>query len=54
MHILSAFCSGLQKMMGQAASRGQDLEITDAPKLLGQLDLTGKLVAGDVMFCQNP
>ena len=36
-------------MMGQAASRGQDLEIADALKLLEQLDLAGKLERGDVM-----
>jgi hypothetical protein len=39
-------------MMGQAASRGQDLEIADALKLLEQLGLTGKLEG--VTSCQNP
>jgi predicted transposase YbfD/YdcC len=52
-HILSAFCSGLQKMLGQTASRGQGLEIPDALKLLEQLDLTGKVVTGDAIFCQK-
>lgn len=50
---LSAFCGGLQKVLGHAASRGKGLEIPDALKLLEQLDLTGKIVTGDAMFCQK-
>ena len=52
-HVLSAFCGGLQKVLGHAASRGKGLEIPDALKLLEQLDLTGKIVTGDAMFCQK-
>jgi predicted transposase YbfD/YdcC len=52
-HVLSAFCCGLQKMLGQTASRGQGFEIPDALKLLDELDLTGKLVTGDAIFCQK-
>lgn len=52
-HILSAFCGGLQKVLGHAASRGKGMEIPDALKLLQQLDLTGKIVTGDAMFCQK-
>lgn len=29
------------------------MEIPDALKLLEQLDLTGKIVTGDAMFCQK-
>jgi DDE_Tnp_1-associated/Transposase DDE domain len=52
-HVLSAFCGGLQKVLGHAASRGKGMEIPDALKLLEQLDLTGKIVTGDAMFCQK-
>ncbi len=53
-HVLSAFCSGLQQMLGHASSRGHGFEIPDAVKLLNELDLTGKLVTGDAEFCQKP
>jgi len=52
-HVLSAFCGGLQKVLGHAASRGKGREIPDALKLLEQFDLTGKIVTGDAMFCQK-
>ena len=35
------------------ASRGKGLEIPDALKLLERLDLTGKIVTGDAIFCQK-
>ena len=52
-HVLSAFCCGLQTIVGHEASRGKGLEIPDALKLLERLDLTGKIVTGDAIFCQK-
>ncbi len=52
-HVLSTFCAGLQSIVDNEASRGKGTEIPDALKLLGQLDLNGKIVTGDVMFCQK-
>ena len=52
-HVLSAFCAGLQSILGNEASRGKGMEIPDALKLLDQLDLKGKIVTGDAMFCQK-
>ena len=52
-HVLSAFCAGLQSILGNEASRGKGMEIPDALKLLDQLDLKDKIVTGDAMFCQK-
>jgi hypothetical protein len=52
-HVLSAFCCGLQTIVGHEASRGKGLEIPDALKLLERLDMTGKIVTGDAIFCQK-
>ncbi len=52
-HVLSAFCGDLQEVVGHEASRGKGMEIPDALKLLERLDLTGKIVTGDAMFCQK-
>lgn len=52
-HVLSAFCGGLQTMLQHEASRGKGLEISDALKLFQRLDLKGKVVTGDAMFCQK-
>ena len=52
-HVLSAFCTGLQSVLGTEASRGRGMEIPDALKLLERLDLKGKIVTGDAMFCQK-
>ena len=52
-HVLSAFCGGLQTMLQQEASRGRGLEIPDALRLLERLDLKGKVVTGDAIFCQK-
>ena len=46
-HVLSAFCSSLQTVLGHEASRSKGLEIPDALKLLERLDLRGKIVTGD-------
>jgi hypothetical protein len=52
-HVLSAFCGGLQTVLGHEASHGKGLEIPDALKLLDRLDLTGRIVTGDAIFCQK-
>ena len=74
-HVLSAFCSSLQTVLGHRrisrirlsdrtsrlhprhvvskASRSKGLEIPDALKLLERLDLRGKIVTGDAIFCQK-
>jgi len=52
-HVLSAFCAGLQSVLGHEASRGKGMEIPDALKLLDRLDLKGKIVTGDAIFCQK-
>lgn len=52
-HIVSAFCHGLQTIIGSEASHSKGMEIPDALKLLDQLDLRGKVVTGDAMFCQK-
>lgn len=52
-HVLSAFCGGLQTVLGHEASRGKGLEIPDALKLLERLALKGKIVTGDAIFCQK-
>lgn len=52
-HVLSAFCGELQTMFQNEASRGKGFEIPDALKLLEQIDLKGKVVTGDAMFCQK-
>jgi hypothetical protein len=52
-HVLSAFCAGLQSILGNEASRGKGREIPGALRLLDQLDLNGKAVTGDAMFCQK-
>ncbi len=52
-HVLSAFCTGLEKIIGTKASHSKGMEIPDALKLLEELDLTDKIVTGDAMFCQH-
>lgn len=52
-HVLSAFCGGLQTVLGHEASRGKGFEIPDALRLLERLDLKGKIVTGDAIFCQK-
>jgi hypothetical protein len=52
-HVLSAFCCGLQNIIGTKASHSKGMEIPDALKLLDDLDLTDKIVTGDAMFCQH-
>lgn len=52
-HCLSAFCCGIREVLGQTASRGKGMEIPDAMKLLAKLDLKGKVITGDAIFCQK-
>ena len=40
-------------MLSHESSRGKGLEIPDALKLLERLDLKGKIVTGDAIFCQK-
>ena len=52
-HVLSAFCVTLDQSVGPVSSRGKGMEIPDALRLIDQLDLTGKIVTGDALFCQK-
>jgi hypothetical protein len=52
-HCLSAFAHALHKVLDHTASPGKGMEIADALKLLEKIDLTGKVVTGDAMFCQK-
>jgi hypothetical protein len=52
-HCLSAFAHAVHKVLDHTASRGKGMEIADALALLGRIDLTGKVVTGDAMFCQK-
>lgn len=52
-HCVSAFCVGLQHVLGHTASRGKGLEIPDALALLKQLDLKDKVMTGDALMCQK-
>jgi hypothetical protein len=52
-HVLSAFCDGLQTMLQQEASRGKGFDIPEALRFLERLDLKGKIVTGDAIFCQK-
>lgn len=52
-HVLSAFCAGLEQSVGHTSSRGKGMEIPDALRLLGEIDLSGKIATGDAIFCQK-
>jgi hypothetical protein len=52
-HVLSALCAGLQSIRGNEALRGKGMESPDALKLLERLDLKGRIVIGDAIFCQK-
>ena len=51
--MLSAFCVALDQSVSPVPSRGKGMEIPDALRLIDQLDLTGKIVTGDALFCQK-
>ena len=52
-HVLSAFCPDLEQSVGHVSSRGKGMEIPDALRLLDKIDLTGKVLTGDAVFCQK-
>ena len=52
-HVLSAFCSSLQTVLGHEASRSKGLEIPDAFRLLERLDLTGRSSLGTRFSARN-
>ena len=43
----------MQTVLEHAASRSKDLEIPDALNFLERLDLKGKIITGDAIFCQK-
>lgn len=52
-HLVSAFVSKNQLILGQLATDCKSNEITAIPKLLAMLDLTGATVTIDAMGCQT-
>lgn len=52
-HVLSAFCAELGQSVGHVSSRGKGREIPDALRLIDRLDLEGKIITGDAIFCQK-
>ena len=52
-HVLSAFCAALEQSVGHTSSRGKGREIPDALRLLENIDIQGKVVTGDAIFCQK-
>jgi predicted transposase YbfD/YdcC len=52
-HVVSAFCRDLSITMGIESSVGKGMEIPDALALLEKIDLKGKVITGDAIFCQR-
>jgi predicted transposase YbfD/YdcC len=52
-HLVSAFVSKNQMVLGQLATDCKSNEITAIPKLLAMLELTGVTVTNDAMGCQT-
>lgn len=52
-HLLAAYLPQEGIVLGQVAVASKENEIVEAPKLLGQLDLRGKVVMGDAMQTQR-
>jgi predicted transposase YbfD/YdcC len=52
-HLVSAFVSGNQLVLGQLATDAKSNEITAIPKLLAVLELAGATVTIDAMGCQR-
>jgi len=52
-HLVSAFVSSNQLVLGQLATDSKSNEITAIPKLLAMLELTGATVTIDAMGCQK-
>ena len=52
-HLLAAYAPQEGVVLMQVAVDGKENELTVAPRLLGHLDLRGKVVMGDAMFTQR-
>jgi predicted transposase YbfD/YdcC len=52
-HLVSAFVSKNQTILGQLATDGKSNEITAIPKLLAMMDLAGATLTIDAMGCQR-
>ncbi len=52
-HLLTAYLPREGIVLGQVAVSSKENEISEAPKLLRQLDLRGKVVMGDAMHAQR-
>ncbi len=52
-HLLAAYLPQEGIVLGQVAVEDKENEIVEAPKLLGQLDLRGKVVMGDALHAQR-
>jgi len=52
-HLLAAYLPHEGIVLGQVAVESKENEIVGAPKLLGQLDLRGKVAMGDAMHAQR-
>lgn len=53
MHLLTAYCTALSGVIGQAAMGGDENEITAALRLLKNMPLRGIIITGDAMFTQK-
>jgi len=52
-HMIAAYCEGLKGVVGQLKLGSGMNEIAAALALIKGLDLDGKVVTGDAMFCQD-
>lgn len=52
LHMVSAWSSSLQLLLGQVKTDEKSNEVTAIPELLGLLDLKGKVITIDAMGCQ--
>ena len=53
LHMISAWASKQQLVLGQTATDAKSNEITAVPELLDMLDVAGCIVAADAMSCQK-
>jgi predicted transposase YbfD/YdcC len=53
LHLLAAYSAGKGCVLMQVEVEQGENEVTAAPRLLGALDLNGKVVTGDAMFSQR-
>jgi predicted transposase YbfD/YdcC len=52
-HLVAAYLPESGVVLAQIAVESKENEIVAAPKVLAELDLRGKVVVGDAMFCQR-